>query len=88
MSQVLTDLLYVAACLVGLLAVNALLVRLLRVFVVFVSEALDLAAALFFFVVIVPPLWVWKAWRRPMWRTLTKQQSEALQAWLKTTASR
>lgn len=75
-------LLVLALALVGLLAAYSLLVRLLRTFLAFLDEAVDMAVALLFWLVIVPPLWLWQKGRRPMWRTLTKQQSQELQAWL------
>ena len=72
-----------AVYLVGLLAAYSLLVRLLRTVVSFVDDAVDVAVALFFFLVIMPPLWVWQRSRRPMWRTLTKEQSAELAAWVR-----
>lgn len=67
---------------------QALLRALLGELLLFVDAAVDTLAALFFFLVIVPLVWIWEKRRRPMWRTLTKQQSQELRAWLKTTASR
>lgn len=77
------DLLVLFACLIALLAGYALLMALIRAFLSFVDKAVDTTAALFFFLVIVPPLWLWEKGRRPMWRTLTKQQSNELEAWLR-----
>lgn len=70
------------ACLVAWIAAYSLLVRLIRTLLSFVDEAIEVAVALFFFVVIVPPVWIWQRSRRPMWRTLTQQQSQELRAWL------
>jgi len=71
------------ACLLALFAAYALLLRLLRTGVAFINDAVDVAVALLFYVFIVPPLWIWERSRRPMWRTLSPQQTEALRAWLK-----
>lgn len=63
---------------VGLFAAYALLLRLSRAFVSFVGDVVDVAVALFFFLVIVPPLWLWEKGRRRMWRTLTARELEVL----------
>jgi len=47
-----------------------------------VNHLIDVLAALFFFMVIVPCVWIWERGRRPMWRTLTPQQTRELRAWL------
>ena len=88
MNPVLSELIFLAACLVGLLVGYALLVRLLRTVAQFINDLFNTAVALLFFLVIVPPLWVWYRCRRPPWRTLTQQQTQELRAWIKTTASR
>lgn len=79
------DCLAIGLCFIAILLLYALAVRLLETVIAFVSECVDVAVALFFFVVIVPPLWIWERSRRPMWRTLSKQQTQELQAWLKMT---
>ena len=48
-----------------------------------VDKAVDTLAALFFFAVIAPLVWIWEKGRRPMWRTLTIEQTRDLQAWLR-----
>lgn len=82
-TDILLTLLKLAGCLVLLTAGYALLMTLIRAFLSFVDKAVDTAVALFFYVVIVPPLWLWEKGRRPMWRTLTKQQSREIEAWLR-----
>ena len=77
------NVIFLVLCLVGMLAAYALLVRLLRTVLCFIDELIDLAVALFFFLVIAPPLWLWHKARRPMWRTLTKDQTNELEAWLR-----
>ncbi len=79
--------LVLSACLIALMVVLSLLKTLLRAligeFLLYVDELVNAAVALFFFLVIVPPLWLWEKGRRPMWRTLTKEQSRELEAWLR-----
>lgn len=67
-----------AATLVGLLVAYSLLVRLIRTVVSFMDELVDTVVALFFLSVIAPMLWLWEKGRRPMWRTLTPRELEAL----------
>lgn len=83
MIHMLWQLFVLASTLVGLLIAYSLLVRLIRTVASFVGELVDTAVALFFFLVIVPLVWLWEKGRRPMWRTLTKQQSSELEAWLR-----
>lgn len=78
MNHLLWQFFILAATLVGLLLAYSLLVRLIRTVVTFLNELLDTAVALFFFLVIVPLVWVWEKGRRPMWRTLTPRELEAL----------
>lgn len=73
--------------LAGLLLAYSLLVRLIRTVVSFIGELVDTAVALFFFIVIVPLVWLWEKGRRPMWRTLTKEQTRDLEAWLRGAAA-
>ncbi len=79
----LRDLLVLFACLIALVFGYALLMTLLRAVLLFADKAVDTAVALFFFLVIVPVVWVWEKSKRPMWRTLTKEQSRDLEAWLR-----
>jgi hypothetical protein len=83
MIHMLWQLFVLASSLVGLLIAYSLLVRLIRTVVSFIGELVDTAVALFFFIVIAPMLWLWEKGRRPMWRTLSKQQSKELEAWLR-----
>jgi len=82
MNHLLWQVFVLAATLVGLLVAYSLLVRLIRTVVSFIGELVDTAVAVVFFLVIVPLVWLWEKGRRPMWRTLTKQQSRELEAWL------
>jgi hypothetical protein len=68
-------LLAAAVCLVALVGLYTLACALLR--------ALAEIATGLAFCVLVAPLWVWHAVRRPMWRTLTKEQTRDLEAWLR-----
>jgi hypothetical protein len=79
--MILTTLM-LAACWVLLEVGRVLLRALLGELLLFLDKAMDLLAVLFFFLVIVPPLWLWEKGRRPMWRTLTRQQTRELEAWL------
>lgn len=81
----LLTLLKLVACVIALSTGYALLATLIRAFLSFLGKAVDTAVALLFFLVIVPPLWLWERGqrRRPMWRTLTKQQTSELEAWLR-----
>ncbi len=79
----LRDLLILFACLLALTVGYALLVRLIRTVATFLNELLEMAVAGVFFVVIAPMVWLWEKGRRPMWRTLTEQQSQELEAWLR-----
>lgn len=76
-------LLILAACWVLITVGQALLRALIQELSSFLGKAADTCVALFFFLVIVPPLWLWEKGRRPMWRTLSKQQSRELEAWLR-----
>jgi len=77
------DLLVLSACLIALIVGYALLMTLTQALLSFVDKAVDTAVALFFLSVIVPLMWLWEKGRRPMWRTLTQQQSDELAAWLR-----
>lgn len=81
--MMLSTLLVLAVCLVALSVGQALLRALLGEFLLLLDTAMDTLAALFFFIVIAPMVWLWEKGRRPMWRTLTQQQSQELQAWLR-----
>lgn len=78
MTHVVWQIFVLASCVVGLLVAYSLLVRLIRTVVSFIGELVDTAVALFFYLVIVPPLWLWEKGRHPMWRTLTPRELEAL----------
>ncbi len=77
------DLLVIAACLIALMIGIELVMTLLRALAQFVGRVVDTAAALIFMLLIAPLLWVWHAGRRPMWRTLTKEQTRELESWLR-----
>lgn len=77
------DLLVLSACCIALMMGYALLMTLLRALLSFLDKAVDTAVALMFFLLIVPPLWLWEKARQPMWRTLTRQQTRELEAWLR-----
>lgn len=79
----MTQLLVLLGCLIGLSIGYALAMRFIRTAAAFVGELAEAAVALVFFGVIVPLLWVWYASRRPVWRRLSRQQTEELQAWLR-----
>jgi hypothetical protein len=83
MNHMLWQIFVLASSLVGLLVAYSLLVRLIKTVVSFLGELVDTAVALFFFIVIVPLVWLWEKGRRPMWRTLSKQQSSELREALK-----
>lgn len=84
---VLLTLLKLAALCVFMSVGYSLLMNQLRALLSFVDKAVDVIAALFFFVVIVPPVWLWHKARRPMWRTLTKEQTRDLESWLRRAAA-
>lgn len=71
------------ACSVGLLVMYSLAMRLLRTTTLFIGELIDVMMALLFFIVIAPVVWLWEKSKRPMWRTLTKAQTNELGAWLR-----
>lgn len=71
---ILTTLLTLSACWVVLDIVCALI----RVLHSFLEAVKNIIAATLFFVVIVPPVWLWERARRPMWRTLTARELEEL----------
>lgn len=75
---VLLTLLKLAMLCVFMAVGYSLLMNQLRALLSFVDKAVDVIAALFFFVVIVPPVWLWERARRPMWRTLTARELEEL----------
>lgn len=83
MMHALWQLFVLICCVIGLSAAYSLARRLLRTTVQFFNELLDMAVALFFWVLIVPPLWLWEKARRPMWRTLTREQTRDLEGWLR-----
>lgn len=83
MTHLLWQIFVLTSSVVGLLVAYSLLVRLIRTVISFIGELVDTAVALFFLSVIVPLVWLWEKGRRPMWRTLTKQQSRELEAWLR-----
>lgn len=83
MNHVLWQIVVLTSSLIGLLVAYSLLVRLIRTVVSFIGELVDMAVAVFFFIVIVPLVWLWEKGRRPMWRTLSKQQSRELETWLR-----
>jgi hypothetical protein len=83
MTHPLRDLLVLSACVIAMLMGLELLKALLRAVLSFAGKAVDAAVMLVFFLLIVPIVWLWERGRRPMWRTLTKQQSDELQAWLR-----
>lgn len=60
-----------------------LLVALLRALVVYVEQVIELVVALVFFLLVVPSVWLWVKARRPMWRTLSKEQTRELEVWLR-----
>jgi hypothetical protein len=70
-----STLLAAAVCLVALIGLYALVSALLR--------AVAQVATGLAFCVLVAPLWLWEKGRRPMWRTLTRQQTRELEAWLR-----
>jgi hypothetical protein len=82
MTHLLWQIFVLASSLVGLLVAYSLLVRLIRTVVSFIGELVDTAVAVFFLSVIVPLVWLWEKGRRPMWHTLTPQQSQELREWL------
>jgi len=77
-THLLWQIFVVASSLVGLLVAYSLLMRLIRTVASFVDELVDTAVALFFFLVIVPLVWLWEKAKRPMWRTLTPRELEVL----------
>lgn len=79
----LRDALVLLGSFIALSAAFALAMRLLRAVLAFFGEGVDVLVALLFFVLIVPPLWVWEKGRRPMWRTLSREESDELRAWLR-----
>lgn len=79
----MTDLLAIAVAFIVLALGYAILMRLLKTLAVFAGEVVEATVALFFFLVIVPLVWMWERGRRPMWRTLSLQQTRELQAWLR-----
>lgn len=79
----MTDFLVIAACLIAMMVGLELLMTLLRAAVSFAGRAVDTLVALLFMMLAVPLLWIWHAGRRPMWRTLTREQTRDLEAWLR-----
>jgi len=78
MIHMLWQLFVLACCLIGLLMAYSLLVRLIKTALAFFNELVDTAVAIFFFLLIVPLVWLWEKGRRPMWRTLTPRELEVL----------
>jgi hypothetical protein len=72
---ILSALFVAAVCLVALVGLYALVCALMR-------SVAEFATGLSF-CVLIAPLWLWEKGRRPMWRTLSKQQSKELEAWLR-----
>lgn len=83
MNPMLWQIFVLTSSLVGLLVAYSLLMRLIRTVVSFIGELVEMAVAVFFFLGVVPLVWLWEKGRRPMWRTLSKQQSKELEAWLR-----
>lgn len=69
--------------LIGCVIAWSLALRLLRTTLIFIGELIDGAVAVIFMVLVVPVLWLWHKAKRPMWRTLTKEQTRELEAWLR-----
>lgn len=61
---ILSALFVAVVCLVALSVAYALVRALIRVLISWVSEAVDVATALFFFLVLLPPVWVWEKLNR------------------------
>jgi hypothetical protein len=51
---------------------QALLRALLGELLLLLDTAVDTLAALFFFLVIAPVVWLWEKSKRPLWRTLPR----------------
>jgi len=83
MTHIAWQLFVLVSTLVGLLLAYSLAVRIVRTIIAFFEEVLDTVVGLLFVLVIVPMVWVWEKAKRPMWRTLTKEQTQDLEAWLK-----
>lgn len=83
MNHLLWQIFVLTSSLAALLVAYSLLVRLIRTVVSFIGELVDTAVAVFFFLGVVPLVWLWEKGRRPMWRTLTKQQSREIREALK-----
>jgi len=75
--------LYLLLVLLTLAVGKRLLRALLGECLLLIDRAVDTFVALFFFLLIVPAVWVWEKSKRPMWRTLTKEQTRELEAWLR-----
>jgi hypothetical protein len=69
--------------LLGVVAAYSLALRLVKTTLDFFSDLIDVAVGVFFYVVLVPMVWLWQKCKRPMWRTLTKEQTRDLETWLR-----